>query len=296
MKCLTWFLCLLAASVIWTILDINGYARFIETLAVYSFFIFIADQICKRIDAKAEQEKRNALIEQNRKETEALRLAASTPVRPIEYTAEEREKLKENTYSSLKTWIKREEEPVPIQEEKPSKGPSFCHVCGHPIDRKTGRCTGCGKQYHRFRQILKKCRLSPFAIVLLTISIITIVGLSIMTTHLNSLNSQVSYLKNQVSKLDNTIDTKEKELAAYKERFKSDVEKWQLPILPGLPAAERLDAILARSEANTPVFATDGGSKYHSEITCSHLTNRNPRLLTQTEAKKAGYTKCLKCW
>ena len=57
MKCLTWFLCLLAASVIWTILDINGYARFIETLAVYSFFIFIADQICKRIDAKAEAKK-----------------------------------------------------------------------------------------------------------------------------------------------------------------------------------------------------------------------------------------------
>ena len=109
-------------------------------------------------------------------------------------------------------------EPLPIPEEEPSAKPTkkkdrYCKRCGGLIDRKTKKCSKCGKQYFRVKIPAKK----SFLILMLGFALLGSVGLNVgqyilSKSTIASLEKTISNQKSTLASRQNVIGQKSKEI------------------------------------------------------------------------------------
>ena len=170
------------------------------------------------------------------------------------------------------------------QKTPRAKKAKYCSKCGFPIDHKTKKCTGCGKQYFR------GLRLSKFSVTVIVMSLV-ILALSALCifqyintqTATSDLQAEINRLEQQVKSKESTIKTKDSTI----KRLESEIddledEKWD--------NWDKLNFFDTYAE----IVPDDGTRKYH-KWGCSKLDTSNGFWIFNTPAAADDYTECSYC-
>lgn len=330
MKFLVWFIALLIPAIIVNIARLSGILLgALPTFIIWGIAIFLARYICKSIDEKREEEATKALVEQNRQESAALRLAAQDPHSHASSTPEEA--------------ILLPVEPLPAQEPAKKKTLGFCRACGQPIDGETGRCAGCGKQYRKIKFFLLriKGKVIPYILFPLSLAVAITFGalyfssISPISPSAKNLSrtvyaSSAYYHSTPNCSTSSTVEmTKQEALESSRipcakcyqsdrkiyDEYKQNHKDGIAALLQtgntdantnSLGGVAGLRELLKDNPSKTQrqyeptvgysptVYITASGSKYHSSSTCSNM--KNPISTITEVAEEDGYTPCSKCW
>lgn len=167
-----------------------------------------------------------------------------------------------------------------------NKGITYCKKCGAPIDNKSGKCSGCGKQYFRLQNIFSPKIIIGFLIVinvgLAGCSYFWYSGYNYQIQETDKLSEQLSQKNDSISKLEASNADLEKRLNNMSSRYFS----------------LQTDYNSIKDKANLfdeyVVFTTYTGEKYHS-YDCFYIQGHPTYYWLKEEAQAAGYEPCFYC-
>ena len=122
--------------------------------------------------------------------------------------------------------------PAPVKHHKIV----YCKKCGHQIDSKTKKCSGCGKQYFNFKALFKPYRIILSVSLLLNVCL-AIYGYSVLAKYERAnervkLNNEYIYdLEEKINSLENKIEVQQKTINKYSDNSTIERLQWEVDYL-----------------------------------------------------------------
>lgn len=161
-----------------------------------------------------------------------------------------------------------------IEETQKEKKKIFCKKCGSEINRKTKKCTGCGKQY---------IKITLIQIIISIFIILFIISFFIVVLYQNH---RITVLNEDIEKLNNTIEDKNTSIKELNKKIKEQEETISDKFIDTLKA-DFLDKKIA--------LICDDTNYYHT-FDCEYFRNCDSYRAYNIEAAKVqGYIRH-KCW
>lgn len=152
-------------------------------------------------------------------------------------------------------------------DAREAKKQRYCKRCGSPVDRKTKKCQGCGKQYFRLRRL---------GVGLLAVLCLALVGLNVFQYSARlDLESAIAAKERTISQQRKTVTAQSKTIRS----LTNDVDKYR-------PKVRFMD--------NYVVIIGDSNNKYH-KYGCEDLDTSSFWIYNTETAKALGYRACKKC-
>lgn len=189
--------------------------------------------------------------------------------------------------------LKKEEPVVAASAPKGAKSVQtrYCSKCGSEIDRKTKKCTGCGKQYFRGLRFTK----FSVTVIILVLVIAVLSTLCVLQYIRNQetiarLETNISNLALQVRNRDSIISAKDTAIEAKKTTIKRLEDE-----LDDLKE-ERWDNLAKlRFFDNYAEIIPDNGTRTYHKWGCSKLDTSDGFWIFNTAAAEDDYKKCPHC-
>lgn len=114
-------------------------------------------------------------------------------------------------------------------EEKTEKT-KYCKLCGNPLDNKTKKCTGCGKQYFRLPVITRNVVLAVLAVFAFAIASFSTYQAEQYKVQIDRYKNQEAIMNERIAEMELSIAEKDALLEEYKRKsseYKEDVRQLQ---------------------------------------------------------------------
>lgn len=116
------------------------------------------------------------------------------------------------------------------QWKEKTENKKYCKQCGNPIDSKTKKCTGCGKQYFRLPVITRNVVLAVLAVLAFAIASFSSYQAEQYKVQIESYKNQEAIMNEKIAEMEFTIAEKDVLLEEYKSKsseYKEEVGKLQ---------------------------------------------------------------------